>query len=312
VRYVYLDQNKWIDLAKAAAGRADGARFARALKMAKEQVRAGDLIFPLSAIHIIETAKSPRLEQRQILARLMTELSQGVVLRASSQMLEGYVDWAVREFYSKTTNESPPQHFARGVEAAFDFDIRQTLGIPERRAAALRSDLDSPEAWIDLLAFDHEAERKAGIDAVRTIGINAAKRSELVRAEAVAGGADLQTMRRAYGAGLTMQFLKPLEESLRAIGRSVQEWGAEGPDKLMEFWTLIPFLSVELELHTQKHWEKSKEWEANDVLDIGALSLAIPSCDVVVTERFWVNLITKRGLAERYNARVLYDVATMI
>jgi hypothetical protein len=123
---------------------------------------------------------------------------------------------------------------------------------------------------------------------------------------------DLDTVRRAYAAKLTMELLEPLSQKLRATGRSLQEWGELGAEKLMDFWKSIPCLHVELELHTQRDREKSKKWEANDTLDIGSLSLAIPACDVVVTERFWVSLITRRGLDKAYNATVLSDLSGVV
>lgn len=46
MRRVYLDQNKWIDLARAATGRAEGGRFVEALAAARDAVAAGTAVFP--------------------------------------------------------------------------------------------------------------------------------------------------------------------------------------------------------------------------------------------------------------------------
>lgn len=43
---VYLDQNKWIDLARAATGHPDGARFTDVLEIARHGAKAGLVIFP--------------------------------------------------------------------------------------------------------------------------------------------------------------------------------------------------------------------------------------------------------------------------
>jgi hypothetical protein len=46
VIYIYLDQNKWIDLAKAAATKPDGAQYISVLRAAQKAVRLGHVIFP--------------------------------------------------------------------------------------------------------------------------------------------------------------------------------------------------------------------------------------------------------------------------
>src|SRR5206468_9435563 len=98
----------------------------------------------------------------------------------------------------------------------------------------------------DLLAFRLDAERLAGINGVRRIGMQAATKNEAART--AAAGVDLDTMQRAYAAGLTMQLQERLTHSLRRVGRTIQEWAALGVERLMDFWRSIPFLNVELEL----------------------------------------------------------------
>jgi hypothetical protein len=309
VIYIYLDQNKWIDLAKAAATKPDGAQYISVLRAAQKAVRLGHVIFPVSAIHIIETAKSPKPEQRILLAQLMTELSQGVVLRSAANMIQAHLDLATHSFFGTKSPRPLPSPFARGVEAAFNFDVRQVLGISSTQAEALRSVMESPKAWIDLLMFQDNAERVAGLEGVRRIGVEAACKNELARAPAA--GLDLGTIQRAYAAGLTLQLQNQLTTSLRLVGKTIEQWAAFGPERLMEFWRSIPFLDVELELHTQRHRQTSRPWEANDVLDIGSLSLALPACTIVVTERFWVDLATRRGIDKKYSTTIISDVAAL-
>ena len=57
---VYLDQNKWIDLARAAKGEAAGARFRDVLDLARASVATGIVSFPLDISRYMETAKRGR------------------------------------------------------------------------------------------------------------------------------------------------------------------------------------------------------------------------------------------------------------
>jgi hypothetical protein len=312
MQYAYLDQNKWIDLAKAESGKSDGVRFRPTLKMCRELVAKGNVIFPLSAIHIAETAKSPKAEQRKILAGLMTELSQGVVLRSEREMVHSHLERSARQAFGQPIADEPPSAFSRGPEVAFGFDFLEIAGTAPEIRPLLRRFLDSPQGWIDLLSYTNESERKAGIEAVRLIGDNAAMSSEKTRVSFERDDVDLDTFRRTYAARLTLELMQPLTDALKRIGRTFHEWGSLGPDQLMEFWSSIPCLHVELELHSQMHNERSKPWRANDIMDIGSLSIAIPACDVVITERFWKRLAEKSNVAKLYQTRLYSDLEAAI
>lgn len=307
--YVYLDQWNWIDLAKALVGKPDGMRFQRALNVARQAAESGTAVFPLSAVHFIETAKSPREDQRSVLARLMTELSQGVVLRATRQMVAACLPRAIQASFGERSAEPNLSPFSRAFEDVFDFTIGPDQGIADQDTDRVRSFVDSPKGRFDFLLNNGDSERIAGNKAVHAIGVNAAAINEAVRA--ALSNEDLNTFQRAYAARLTMIFMEPISEHLRSIGRSFRQWLDLGPDRLMQFWRSIPCLDVELELHTQMHRMKSRKWEPNDVMDIGALSQAIPACNIVVTERIWADLIRRRGLNVKYETSVFCDLAEM-
>lgn len=80
----------------------------------------------------------------------------------------------------------------------------------------------------------------------------------------------------------------------------------------MQFWESIPSLHVELELHTQMHRQLTKAWTTHDGRDIGFLSLAVPVCHVVVTEKFWVDLVHRRKLHDRYGTLMLSDLRDLL
>jgi hypothetical protein len=73
-RIIYLDQNKWIELARAASGKA-AADLIQVLDILRESKRLGLNVFPLSLGHFIETNKRRDLQSRSRLGSLMWELS---------------------------------------------------------------------------------------------------------------------------------------------------------------------------------------------------------------------------------------------
>jgi hypothetical protein len=74
VRLVYLDQNHWINLAKAAVGRPAGHPYRDALEVLREARRTGRAVIPLSLTHVMETSTIPR-PQRGDVATVMEDLS---------------------------------------------------------------------------------------------------------------------------------------------------------------------------------------------------------------------------------------------
>jgi len=62
-RIIYLDQNKWIELARAVSGKAT-PELNQVLDILRESKRLGLNVFPLSLGHFIETNKRRDLESR--------------------------------------------------------------------------------------------------------------------------------------------------------------------------------------------------------------------------------------------------------
>lgn len=54
---------------------------------------------------------------------------------------------------------------------------------------------------------------------------------------------------------------------------------------------------------------RSREIDANDVMDVSFLSVAIPYCDIIVTEQFWVDLAKRNRLDQAYCTILLTDLA---
>lgn len=52
-------------------------------------------------------------------------------------------------------------------------------------------------------------------------------------------------------------------------------------------------------------------WKRNDLNDLLFLSIAVPYCDVVVTERQWARHINQLGLAQQHGTTVLHDLTDL-
>lgn len=66
----------------------------------------------------------------------------------------------------------------------------------------------------------------------------------------------------------------------------------------------IPSRWVEMMLRRQRQANPQKAWHGNDLNDVTALSIAVPYCDVVVTERSWSSMLNAAKVPDRFGTLV--------
>ncbi|MHB8836192.1 MAG: hypothetical protein ACYC9Y_10840 [Candidatus Methylomirabilia bacterium] len=93
MKTVYLDQNKWIDLARLhySEGDADARRFVDTLR---QMVRGKVCVFPISSLHVMETQRHADLDRRRRLAAVMTSFSQGCTLPPHTFLVKSEIERA--------------------------------------------------------------------------------------------------------------------------------------------------------------------------------------------------------------------------
>jgi hypothetical protein len=67
----------------------------------------------------------------------------------------------------------------------------------------------------------------------------------------------------------------------------------------------MPSTDVAIELKTAWHRNRDKHWTANDIHDIDAMSLAVPYCDIVVTEKACHNELAAAHVGKRMSTMLL-------
>ena len=60
------------------------------------------------------------------------------------------------------------------------------------------------------------------------------------------------------------------------------------------------------------HRNESTRWSANDIFDIDAMSLAIPYCDIVVTEQHVSHLLTTHDAGTRAQTMIVSSLAELV
>jgi hypothetical protein len=102
-----------------------------------------------------------------------------------------------------------------------------------------------------------------------------------------------------------------LNVALPRAGITPDEFFSLGRDGIVEVMSVVPSHHILHELRRAHHENPQMPWDRGHVNDLGALSTAIVYCDVVVTERRWVDLGHRRRLDERFSTVLVADLADL-
>lgn len=99
-----------------------------------------------------------------------------------------------------------------------------------------------------------------------------------------------------------------LVEVLRDFGLSSADFTGKSLDERAQFFADVPMLDVEIELFDESARNQARSTKSNDITDVTFLSAAIPNCDIVVGERYWIDIAIRRNLNNKYGTTLLKDI----
>lgn len=311
---VYLDQAKWIDFTKCRLGRSDGQRYQEAFAVATEAVRLGHASFVLSSAHYFETHRRANWPSRLDLATTMAQLSKFHAIAPPHVVVPAEIDAAVgNNARGMSLNE-----FGVGVNHAFGGDIPLDL-------MKLPEDVEVPPGVRSQLAGEFSRAMEFAILANPRLSADTEQRTldaarkiqdaDMKFADgqtALAGQIDAHKLRGRLGDVVTateiIDIMKPLTTGCLRNGIDPLEFVSDR-DRIQEFLEAVPSRWVTRELRRVRHRNPQQPWHPHDLNDVNALSVAVPYCDVVVTERQWAKHIDDLGLAEQYGTALLHDLS---
>lgn len=292
---IYLDLNKWVDLAHAETGTERGKEFEPALKATEELVSEGRAVLPLSSSHLFEVAKIGDDTRRRTLARLMVRLSRGQFLLSARSLITAELRSAIAIRFQK-----PIPNFIGHVLTS---RVMSSL-IDDEQAVTLEnlddSMLQSPEVLEEFLATARI--NKDFINSWKTFADNHES------GRAMRWDASRDERKRAYCVIVTIGIQERLASILAEFGRSLNILEELGPEGCVELLESVPVLDVEIALHVERNEHRDRKVAPNDEIGLGFLSVAVPYCHAVITEKFWTSLIRRLKLDEKYGTFVGYDL----
>ena len=331
-KFVYLDLNHWIALAKALSGHHDGKKDIRVLNCCLKAVEQGIAIFPISLSIYIEILKVKDCRRRcdlrkaiELLSRYKVVMPQSVVAAHEVEALLDhivgpnpepintvvYLDWGVfgamgmygsmvvKSADGRDVTEEARQSFTGGPHV-FDDIVSEAILELNRQVIEGPSAEEEPEF------------REQGYDPIRIL-----EQFEMEAANEVEFAHRLNDdpkwrrgrLRDAVSAReVLMQYNRILKRGCDARGvvslESLKSRFTSNTDARRVF-DPMPSFDVSVTLKTSLHKNARHRWTANDLHDVHALTSTLPYCDIVVTDQAMASQAVQTGLASRLNTTVL-------
>jgi hypothetical protein len=327
---VYLDTKDWIACAQARTGHSAGARFRSCYEFLLDATTSGRVRVVLSAGSYMELNLAlpiHRVRHRTDLADVITEITRFWNIRCRSDLLEAQFEQALHDRFGRPMFPAHPDVFGPGVTWAFggtvlDAPVGSAPGMAE--AGAARWGPEGYLRFVDVSARMLEycvlrGARPKDVAFMPGYDLDPVRRQE---EERLLRDQDLQ-QRLVDDRGLKVKLddvldarelyweLGPsLPRLLDRAAMSVESFFYKGRDWLSDFVNSLPTIAVQLALRRQGVLN-SRSWKINDQRDLDHLSLGVPYCDVVVTDRAAAAALRRGHLDERLGTVVLNDLAEL-
>lgn len=239
------------------------------------------------------------------MAAAMLSLSRNAVLAPFTMVFPVEADNAVRRSGGLPLRDVRAEVLGNGVSFALG-ERPVVTGAPPSLAAELLASIESTDTArlvMEEASSEEYRERSRRVDEEGARTINA------TRAAARAAQATKPTlllhnqrdfMRNRYGPAIL--------GALRAHGLDSQEGVAtlrEPKPGALEVMMGCPSVDVWIGTSVERDFDWDRAVTGNDIRDQAFLAVAVPYCDVVVTERYFGGVLERSGLAGRHGCRVL-------
>jgi hypothetical protein len=285
---IYLDQNKWIELAKIANGIDSSDRGKKILDQFSA-VSGPECLFPLCSVHYIEFSRIKDLERRKRLGRVMWNLSKGKTIAPYRDIVEHEIEIALVEIGINITPRKWT-FIGDGIEFAFDIEFQSEI-LNTFKTIVNESALTGSEYFnIDPLCsknldahrnnfFRHLSEIKE-----RKYELEKSKWDDWLHAISM------------------VDIIDPLNRVFQLHGLNVSIMDNLDIVQHRQFLMSMPTRKLDVHLHRQVLKNEQYRPKKSDLEDWGGIGVGSCYCDVVVCEKHFANLLQRDGY--RLKARI--------
>lgn len=318
---VYLDQKQWIQLSNHYRGDAYNPDIAQVLKFIQDSSTSTKVVYPISVIHLMETASRVDDATRNDLLDLMLDISDLYTMAPPT-----LIEQKEAEFYADRRQGNDPdernQIFQKGiVHSVFGTanPLTETDELSEDQEDMTNAFLRTKYGF--KLIFNHETVypylKNRRIEAQLKQYIE----QQLQRRNSIPSNKQKQYLRKSISdyfndnireyvkQACSDQDVKPELPDQDEMDQWITGNGGEDVgDLLREF----PMMYVYLTLTFVRNQESNGTIDRNDRNDLLSLSPAIAYADIVLTETDWTNRFHRYDLHQHFDTTVRDDITQLL
>lgn len=291
---VYLDQNKWIELAKIHHGKSTSSGDIAFLKEVEASITCG-YQYPLSAIHFMEFSRISNVGRRKRLGEVMWKYSKGQTLASTKAITISEIETSLKQFFPNI-KPSSLEVVGNGIQNAFGESMGEKL----------------PD-WLDRFIDEAMLKGHDGLD-IEPISNFSTKyrenfRSHLESLHQKKAQLDSGKLENWLYAMAINDIINPLATVLKSNNIKKDKFESFSIEQFKKFVDAMPSRHLDIHLHRQVLKNSNYKSKISDLEDWSGLGVAACYCDILVCEKHFSSMLKRDGFIT--NARVvtnLYDI----
>jgi hypothetical protein len=299
MKTIYLDTNKWIDLSWAHCDVTDKNR--EVLTYLKNKVQKGEWRLPLSFIHCHEIIKMKDPLNRRRLWEFAVSLSRCCGLLNKQFILDSLIEESVHSVFNVPSNGTKITPFTKNGFFGFDFQSEYPSVME-----CIQTERGWIDFWLDLPDEKHD-QLFEGLKKLESTFVN--QRTALKNSSR---NDDADIRKRSYIASLLLDYQEKYLLAIGNIGKTQHDIESLSMQDRIRLITNVPPLDVEVALAVQHQQQWDRREKENDFRDVSQLCLAVPSCDVVLTEKYWIDKLKREKMDKKYGTQLLSDISDLL
>jgi hypothetical protein len=308
-KVLFLDQNKWIDLARASVAPEANKEHRSVLEFLVAKVECGELLIPLTAANIFETERTKNVKQRFDLAYTQVLLSGARVFRGYYRQLEVEVAAILAKRYGLPASEPEPLWFLSDIF----FESQAEASDPRFQLASFPNAVKfvgkrPQQALFEYLMGTREITREVALrqyaEGAEQLRAAIEERRQRDKTESLA------LRRRIYSAVTAINIQPKLIEIVESLGLPVHCLADSSGAALRAVIRETPAFHIEVEL-ALKLEALSRPITSHDMCDMRSFCSVLPYADIVVAENLFTNLARQAGFQGEYSVKLETDICAL-
>ena len=274
----------------------------------------GTAIFPLSIAHVEETLRNLNPKRRKRLASLMINVSKGYSILPSNSIMESEVRQAALKKLGLPTVDVKKIAIGRGISHMLGAKgelIRKEGAVgpdlPEETKKKILDYVDSPQALLRFLTSQSLAEKTRDMRQIQAAQVEKMEEIRRQHAKIVDNDLRFRVSIVEFLIGIVGPWLTKLAVELNLPMNAIisKDWTQQ---EFTQFFQTMPTAYCLFTLTYRRDQYLQRAIDKNDINDIWALTMAIPYCDIVVTESMWASIAQQSKLDRIYETLILSSI----